>query len=228
MSTDPPVLNNGKASGRSVAESPSLALLLCAPGAACFVLYFGGFGGPGLFLGVLLAAVLTAVVSLFLYRKHARRGLRWYALLNLGINVTGLLLVAVSLVGMAGEGSIRLARGVRLLSEDHWADIVGVPAACVIQPLIACLCVKFSLWLMPGSTGAQAQLYGVATLLFTPFAFFVLLIAWLLGRLGVLNVEWPFWWVFAAPAWVALMGGVPYLYVRRRLRHERAARIQTK
>lgn len=220
MSTNPPVLEYGKGRGHDATDSPWLALLLCAPGAACFAMYFWNVGGFGLFFGMLLAAILTALVSLVLYGRHPRRALRWYVVLNLAINVIGLLFAAVGPIGMPGEVWVRLVRGVQVLSEDQWADFVGVLAAYVVLPLIACLCARVSLSPMPRTAGAQLELYCVMTLLFTPFTFFILLIAWLLGRLGIHDMEAPFWWVFGGPVWVALIGGAPYLYLRRRLQRE--------
>ena len=100
MSTNPPILDYRKDSGRAASESPWLALFLCAPGTACFVMYFANLGNFGLFFGMLTAAILTALISLVIYGRHPRRALRWYALLNLAINITGLLFAGFGLAAV--------------------------------------------------------------------------------------------------------------------------------
>lgn len=86
-------------------ERPSLivALILCAPGAAAFAAYFSDRLGDGnlpaaigsiigcIFWPLWFVAVLTAIVSVVLYARHPLRALPWYVVVNLGINITGLL-----------------------------------------------------------------------------------------------------------------------------------------
>ena len=100
MGVDPPILDYRDGSPESLTDAPWLALLLCAPGAACFIIYFGNVGDFGLFWGMLLMAVITAIASLILYGRNPRRALRWYVLLNLAINVTGLLFALLGLVAI--------------------------------------------------------------------------------------------------------------------------------
>ncbi len=93
---------------RNEPHKPSIviALLLCAPGACSWMTYFGiatrdpfaamfamrWLGGPDLFWLLFCAAVATAITSIVIYFKHPRfRPMPWYVILNLSINVPGLL-----------------------------------------------------------------------------------------------------------------------------------------
>lgn len=221
MSSNPPVLDYGNGRGQTATDSPWLALLLCAPGAACFAMYFFNVGGFGLFFGMLLAAILTALVSLVLYGGHPRRALRWYVLLNLAINVSGLLFAAVGPIGMPGEVWVRLARRAQFLSEERWSDVVGVLAACVILPVIACLCAKFMSDAMPQSIPAQIVVYGFMMGGGPLILWVAELIASITDRIGWTNSGSSLWFAFAGSLWTVVMCGTPYLYLRRRLRRER-------
>jgi len=67
------------------------ALKLCAPGIACFALIPLG----GVPLGLLLVAMVTAVISVVAYGRKPTHPKPWYELLNLAVNIPGLLLAAV-------------------------------------------------------------------------------------------------------------------------------------
>ena len=75
--------------------SPWVALLLCAPGAACFAAYFGG-GINGLpwsvFFSLWITAIVTAIISVCLYGRFPFKALPWFVAVNLVINIFGLLL----------------------------------------------------------------------------------------------------------------------------------------
>lgn len=81
MATDPPTLGCRNARVQicqplspwlALFYSPWLAFFLCAPGAACFVMYFCNNGNFGALGGMLLAAVMTALTSLVIYGRYAR------------------------------------------------------------------------------------------------------------------------------------------------------------
>jgi hypothetical protein len=82
-------------------HSPILAILLCLPGVFSFVLLVLGFqsGIPdwlGNFVGsvfwpALFLAISSAITSIILYARRLRERLPWYVLLNLVINICGLL-----------------------------------------------------------------------------------------------------------------------------------------
>ena len=80
--------------------SRGAALLLCAPGALAFTVFFGGDhlpSGIGEFLGGLfwplwMVAVATAIASVCLYMRFGFKPLPWFVILNLAINISGLLL----------------------------------------------------------------------------------------------------------------------------------------
>ena len=90
--------------------SRAVALVLCAPGAAAFAVYFSdrlsngnlpraiGSIISGIFWPLWFVAVLTAVVSVVLYARHPLRSLPWYVILNLGINIVGLLFSGLLIV----------------------------------------------------------------------------------------------------------------------------------
>ena len=87
-----------------------VALALCAPGASAFVAYLSDVFGhdklpvaigsiiSGIFWPLWFVAVLTAIASVVLYARHPLRALPWYVVLNLGINITGLLLSGLLIV----------------------------------------------------------------------------------------------------------------------------------
>jgi len=76
--------------------SPWIALLLCAPGAACIAIYMGGdILANGLpwsgFFSLWLTAIATAILSVCLYCRFPFRDVPWFVALNLFINIPGLL-----------------------------------------------------------------------------------------------------------------------------------------
>jgi len=83
--------------------SPWIALLLCAPGAACIALYVGGstltnglsFSG---FFSLWLAAIVTAIFSIYFYGRFPFRDVPWFVALNLFINIPGLLFSILAVV----------------------------------------------------------------------------------------------------------------------------------
>lgn len=86
-------------SGMERAPGPVWPTLLCLPGMACWAqligMIFGAFFGTRWFIwpGVVAwwaLAVVTAVVSLFLYVPR-RRPKPWYVCMNLFVNVSGLM-----------------------------------------------------------------------------------------------------------------------------------------
>jgi hypothetical protein len=85
--------------------SPAIALMLCAPGAACWVVFLAGillFQSPSalgeLFWPLWLLAVASALVSLCLYVRFPFRPLSGPEKLNLFVNVSGLLFSALMLM----------------------------------------------------------------------------------------------------------------------------------
>ncbi len=68
--------------------SPWVALLLCAPGAACIAIYLAGdiiakgfpFSG---FFSLWLTAIATAIFSIFFYGRFPFRDVPWFVALNL-------------------------------------------------------------------------------------------------------------------------------------------------
>lgn len=83
--------------------SPWVALLLCAPGAACIAIYVGGnilanglsFNG---FFSLWLTAIATAIFSIFFYGRFPFRDVPWFVALNLFINIPGLLFSILAVV----------------------------------------------------------------------------------------------------------------------------------
>jgi len=78
--------------------SQGLALLLCAPGAASFALFFGAMSSSiigsalgSLFWPLWFLAVMTALASLCIYVRLPFKALPWYVVVNLVINISGLL-----------------------------------------------------------------------------------------------------------------------------------------
>ena len=92
--------------------SRAVALLLCSPGAACWGVYLiDAFADANLpqpigdffhtiFWPLFFAAVVSAILSLIVYGRHPLRPQPWYVMLNLAINVSGLLFGAVSIVSL--------------------------------------------------------------------------------------------------------------------------------
>jgi hypothetical protein len=81
----------------------ALPLILCLPGAVCWLLLICGNFLASLvpelydFMRTLFwvsfpVAVITAVISVSLYVRRPTRPLPWYVLINLGINIPGLLI----------------------------------------------------------------------------------------------------------------------------------------
>jgi hypothetical protein len=70
-----------------------IALLLCAPGACCWLMYLvpGLPGDFNIFLITFFIAVATAIASLIIYCLHPFRPMPWYVIVNLSINVPGLI-----------------------------------------------------------------------------------------------------------------------------------------
>jgi hypothetical protein len=89
---------------------PLPAILLCTPGLICWALLAGFVTGwmprfverlfEGIFLPLLAAAVLTAIVSIIIYLFVPRQRKPWFVILNLVINISGLLfLLGVFIIG---------------------------------------------------------------------------------------------------------------------------------
>jgi hypothetical protein len=83
---------------------PLPAILLCTPGLLCWTLLAGmmvhalplmviRFVAGGVILPLTLAAVLTALSSVVYYFFLSRRQMPWFVILNLVINIAGLLLL---------------------------------------------------------------------------------------------------------------------------------------
>jgi hypothetical protein len=72
-----------------------VALALCAPGAACWFILLTRFRFVPITLNMLWvlwgAAVLTAIVSLFKYVRFDRRTLSLFVVVNLLVNIPGLI-----------------------------------------------------------------------------------------------------------------------------------------
>ncbi|HET6252347.1 MAG TPA: hypothetical protein VFE47_31965 [Tepidisphaeraceae bacterium] len=108
MADDPAPLDYyaGKAPARQY--SAIVALLLCTPGATEFALYFSLRSDAlqsavprilaDLFWPLLALAIVTAITSIVIYARRPRDTLPWYVILNLVINIVGLLFAAVYLV----------------------------------------------------------------------------------------------------------------------------------
>lgn len=92
--------------------SKAMALLLCAPGGACWTDYwidtFAATALPqrvgdvlgAMFWPLFFAAVLTAIVSLIIFGRHPLRPQPWYIMLNLAINVSGLVFAAAWILAL--------------------------------------------------------------------------------------------------------------------------------
>jgi hypothetical protein len=76
------------------------AFTLCAPGATGFVLYFLNIASLSVLLLVLFVAIASAVISLILYGMHPKRALPWYVIVNLAINILGLLFVTLMVIAL--------------------------------------------------------------------------------------------------------------------------------
>ena len=97
MEPDPPVIPDYHAPASYDDDTDTAAipaLVLCAPGAACFLL--APFGPPP--AGLLLVAIITALISAAAYFRRLTQPKPWYILLNLGINIAGLLLTGAALL----------------------------------------------------------------------------------------------------------------------------------
>lgn len=90
------------------ANRPSIlaALFLCLPGSACWFLFlmeavFGvnmDIDYSAWFAWLVMIAMLTAVISIFFYAAHWRYLKYWYVIINLCINVAGLLFASVPIL----------------------------------------------------------------------------------------------------------------------------------
>jgi len=83
-----------------------LALLLCVPGALCWTYFLAMVAGIDFpewssrligdtFWPTLWAAVGTALISIIIYARLLFRRLRWYVVLNLSINIPGLIFTGI-------------------------------------------------------------------------------------------------------------------------------------
>ena len=117
MADTPPPLEYEDPRARENRPSPIVALGLCAPGAATFGFLFLGEAHVNFSVAVneaigdvvwplWFAAVVTAIISLVLYRRYLFRPLPWYVFVNLCVNVPGLLLSVLIFLLSASCGDL--------------------------------------------------------------------------------------------------------------------------
>jgi|SRR5665213_333553 len=118
------------------------------------------------------------------------------------------------------------------VSSSWFADAVLVLVGFVGMPLLVCLLMRFQLWTWPWNLFGFSRWYvglkpmtigfGVFALLGPPFFLVVISTCWLLDRLQLTHNNTDLVTVICGPLWIAMMSGVPYLYLRRRLRRGQA------
>jgi hypothetical protein len=96
-----PVLDYRGKSAPFVTRAPDrgLALVLCAPGFVCWICFLIPESENLFRVGLLIwpVAVLTAIVSLFKYVRFSKRAFPWCVVLNLAINISGLIFSGIIL-----------------------------------------------------------------------------------------------------------------------------------
>ena len=100
-------IDYGRPDAQAQRESPFLALSLCLPGVACWSLYMMmevARSVPSVpinyaaFMFLWLLSIIAAVVSLVVYGAHPLRPQPWYVILNLFVNICGLIASVLALL----------------------------------------------------------------------------------------------------------------------------------
>ena len=108
----------------------------------------------------------------------------------------------------------------RVVASEWLSGLLFFFAGFIFQPLLVCLFAKLTSDAKPKSVPGQSFVYGAMALAGPPFIFVAAILGWLIDRLehvyrptSTLVPE-----LCIAPLWVASVAGLPYLYLRRRIK----------
>src|SRR5580698_4776914 len=106
----------------------------------------------------------------------------------------------------------------RIVNSEWFIDPLFFVAGFVFLPLLVCLYTKFMSDAKPQTVPGQLFVYGFLALAGPPFFFMVVLLSWLYDRYYHSDSPTRMSEVLLVPLWVALVSGLPYLYLRRRIK----------
>lgn len=108
-------------------------------------------------------------------------------------------------------------------ARSEWLLECGVyVAAFVVIPCLACLWARLMTHMLPQSIQGQLFVYGALALMGPAIVFVTESIAWLTDRLGWTETGSSLSFAFVGSLWTAMVFGLPYWYLRRRMKRGKA------
>jgi hypothetical protein len=95
-------------------------------------------------------------------------------------------------------------------------------AAFVLPPLLACLWAKLMTDVMPKSIQGQLFVNGALALMGPAILVVTEFFCWLTDRLGWTQTGSSLGFAFLGSLWTVMVFGLPYLYLRRRMKRDKA------
>jgi hypothetical protein len=106
----------------------------------------------------------------------------------------------------------------RIVHSEWFIDLIFIVGGFILQPLLVCLYAKLMSDAKPQTVPGQALVYGFLALAGPLFIFMITLLFWLYDRHYHSDSPTHMSEVLLLLLWVALVAGLPYLYLHRRIK----------